>query len=90
MENDGIRGFLRNFFSFIIEYEKKLILQRNVIEQLFCFESPFGYFKILDRKSKSYLNYEDLSKFLSFYRINYTQPQLKQIIKTYDLDLMNI
>ena len=86
MENDGIRGFLRNFLTFIIEYEKKLILQRNVIEQLFCFESPFGYFKILDKKSKSYLNYEDLSKFLSFYRINYTQPQLKQIIKTYDLD----
>ena len=86
MENDGVRGFLRNFFTFIVEYEKKLILQRNVIEQLFCFESPFGFFKILDKKNKSYLNYEDLSKFLSFYRINYTQPQLKQIIKTYDLD----
>ena len=42
MENDGVRGFLRNFFTFIVEYEKKLILQRNVLEQLFCFESPFG------------------------------------------------
>lgn len=86
MENDGVRGFLRNFFTFIVEYEKKLILQRNVLEQLFCFESPFGFFKILDKKNKSYLNYDDLSTFLSFYRILYTPPQLKQIIKTYDLD----
>jgi len=87
MENeDKIKGFLINFFSFIVQYEKKLIVQKANMQQLFCFNNPFGYFLYLDKNRKNYLNFDDLNIFLSNKPIKYKSIELKEIIKIYDND----
>ena len=87
MENeDKVKSFLINFFSCIIQYEKKLIVQRSILQQLFCFDNPFGYFLYLDKNKKNYLNYDDFNLFLSNKLIKYKSIELKEIIKLYDYD----
>jgi Ca2+-binding EF-hand superfamily protein len=77
---------LISLFTSIVSYEKDLLIQRNKLNQNFCFDSPFGYFSSLDTTKKNYLNYIDLNEFLSTFPYTFSSQHLKQVIKFYDRD----
>ena len=83
---NSIKIFFRNFCDCMLENENKLITQRSKLLSFYCFSDSYGYFKYLDKNQKNYIDFSDLSLFISINKIKCTKPQLNHILKKYDKD----
>ena len=86
MENNNCKNLIVNLLKSTIETEKTIQIQRNKVNQLYCFNSNFGYFKYIDKNKKNYIDYDDIVSFVSNFKIKCNQQKIKQIIKSYDKD----
>ena len=83
---NSIKIFFRNFCDCILENENKIMIQRSKLHSFYCFSDSYGYFKYLDKNQKNYIDFSDLSLFISINKIKCTKSQLNHILKKYDKD----
>ena len=69
MENNNCKNLIVYLLKSTIETEKTIQIQRNKVNQLYCFNSNFGYFKYIDKNKKNYIDYDDIVSFVSNFKI---------------------